>query len=111
MAWKLINAEASSAGSDGRPFTFIEAALFQAVNPKIWAIALAASAAFPVVTGPIAEALRLGFAFSSVNLFVCLFWTFCGTLLAALLSSPHAWHIFQNIMATFLVASAGIIWI
>lgn len=111
MAWQLISASSKKSHKNERPLTFIEAVLFQAANPKIWAVALAASAAFPTVYEPLREAVRLGTAFAGINFFVCIFWTFLGTLLATLLSSPRAWLIFRNIMALLLVASAGLIWI
>jgi threonine/homoserine/homoserine lactone efflux protein len=111
MAWQLINASTKSSQGNERPLSFIEAVLFQAANPKIWAVALSASAAFPAIYDPMREAIRLGSAFGGINFFVCIFWTYLGTLLATLLSSPRAWLIFRNIMALLLVASAGLIWI
>lgn len=44
-------------GSTDKPFTFIQAILFQWVNPKVWAVA--ASAGYPLGLPPEQEALRL----------------------------------------------------
>ena len=104
MAYNLWRADPAKrkAGKD-RPFTFIEAVLFQWVNPKIWAVALSATAyvaAFP----PFGQATHLALTFSTINLGVCLFWTWAGTLLSLLLNNPAAWRIFMRIMA---VALAG----
>ena len=58
---------------------------------------------------PLWEALRLGTAFSSINLGVCLFWTSAAALLAALLTAPRVWRVFLRAMALLLAASALLI--
>ena len=104
MAWGLWQARPVTKRETGiRPFRFVEAVLFQAVNPKIWIVALAAAiyvSDFP----PSQQAMYLVAAFSGINLFVCLFWTWAGSLLSLLLNTPRAWQIFMRIMA---VALAG----
>ncbi len=106
MAWGLARrARPADTNADDRPFTFLQAVLFQWVNPKIWAVALAASAGYPSGAGPLAEALRLGSAFSGINLLVCTFWTIAGGLLAQLLQSPSAWRLFNLGMAALLALS------
>jgi flagellar motor component MotA len=67
---------------------------------------MVAAAGYGAGLDPLAEAQRLAVAFSGINLFVCLFWTFAGTLLAYLLTSPLAWRIFARVMATGLALSA-----
>ena len=103
MAWGLWRARpVTKRDTAARPFTFAEAVLFQAVNPKIWVVALGATA---YVTGmaPLSQAAWLALAFSGINLFVCLFWTWAGTLLSALLNSPQGWRVFMRVMAVALV--------
>ncbi len=80
--------------------------LFQWVNPKVWAVALAASGGFALGLGPVQEALRLAIALSGINLFVCIFWVYSGELLARLLTSDRAWRTFRIVMATGLALSA-----
>ena len=109
MAYKLATAQPREASQAERPFTFVQAILFQWVNPKVWAVALAASAGFASGLPPTQEALRIGSAFSGLNLFVCFFWTFAGSLLAYLLTSPRAWRAFNLCMAAALAASAGLV--
>ena len=104
MAWGLWQARPVTKRKTGiRPFTFVEAVLFQAVNPKIWIVALAA-AIYVSDFRPSQQAMYLAAAFSGINLFVCLFWTWAGSLLSLLLNTPRAWQIFMRIMA---VALAG----
>ena len=108
MAWGYWKASARprSAGEAGdKPLSFIGAVLFQWVNPKVWAIAFAASATYPSDQAPAIEALRLGLAFSSINLFVLMFWTTAGALLTLLLASPAGWKLFLRSMAILLALS------
>ena len=91
--------------------TFFQAVLFQWVNPKIWAIALAAVSAYSAGLTPIGEALRMASAFSGINLFVCIFWTSAGTLLTFLLTSDVAWRIFMRCMALALAAFSLMIFV
>ena len=110
MAWSLFNAERQQGQTRRfRPLTFVEAVLFQWVNPKIWAVALAAIAGFSKGLPPVDEAARLGIAFSSVNLFVCISWTAMGSLLGRFLSSEQTWRWFMAIMSFFLAASAAMV--
>ncbi|GGG79038.1 lysine transporter LysE [Salipiger pallidus] len=103
MAWGLWNSQARKGKAErDRPMTFLEAALFQWVNPKVWAVALAAASAYPGAGGAWAEALRLGSAFSGINLICCLFWTSAGAMLTYLLTTPTAWKVFTRVMALLL---------
>lgn len=112
MAFALARAGHLSAGKAGeRPFTFLQAVLFQWVNPKIWAVATAAAAGYGAGLSPWGEAQRLAAAFSGLNLFVCLFWSFAGSLLALLLTTPRAWTLFRLCMAAALAASAVMVFL
>ncbi len=112
MAWKLLHAAGNQVLADtDRPFTLIEAVLFQWVNPKVWAIAVAASAGFHGGLSPLGEAARMATAFSSINLLVCLFWSFAGFLLTYLLTTPRAWTLFNGAMAAALALSAVMVFL
>ncbi|WP_431824924.1 LysE family translocator [Burkholderia sp. F1] len=53
LAWRLYSASASTNGPEAseRPVGFVQAALLQIVNPKIWLLALAACSTFLPLTG------------------------------------------------------------
>lgn len=110
MAWKLWHAKPSVARETDRPFTFIQAVLFQWVNPKIWAVATSASA-MVFDLSPLAQATTLGLAFSVTNLGVCLFWTYAGSLLKTLLSDPPKWQIFMRVMAIALAVFSALVFL
>ncbi|UWQ22151.1 LysE family translocator [Jannaschia sp. W003] len=114
MAWRLLRSRPGGGGAgDGRerPFRFWEAVLFQWVNPKVWAVALAAASGYASDLAPLPEAARIASAFSGINLFVCAFWAFAGTLLALLLRTPAAWRLFTTLMAGALALSGAMIFL
>jgi threonine/homoserine/homoserine lactone efflux protein len=112
MAWKLFaSTRRPEVRARDRPFRFHEAVLFQWVNPKVWAVALAASTGYASSLPPLQEGLRIGSAFGGLNLFVCLFWATAGALLVYLLTTPQAWRIFTTAMAALLALAAGMVFI
>ena len=94
------------AESRDRPFTIFEAVLFQWINPKVWAVAMAAAAGYGLGQPPAQEGLRLALTFGGINLFVCLFYTNAGSWLAKLFNTPVLWHRFMTVMAALMALSA-----
>ncbi len=101
MAYSLWHADPARTNGHDRPFTFIEAVLFQWINPKVWAVALSATAYVATLT-PTDQAATLASTFSALNLGVCLFWAMAGTFLSYLLTNQTAWRGFMRIMALAL---------
>lgn len=110
MAWRLWQAKPAQAQRTDRPFTFVQAVLFQWVNPKIWAVATSAMA-YVADYSPLMLALLLGLTFSAINLGVCLFWTYAGSLLTFLLADPAKWRVFMRIMAVALAGFSGLVFL
>ncbi|MEM7522032.1 MAG: LysE family translocator [Pseudomonadota bacterium] len=112
LAWRTAQAGRAGRGTQvGKPFSFAQAVLFQAVNPKIWAVTIAASAGFGIGLAPQSEALRLFIVFAGINLFVCIFWTLAGQMLARLLQSEAAWRVFMTVMAALMAATVVLIFL
>ncbi|MGP1355913.1 LysE family translocator [Roseicyclus sp.] len=113
MAWRLWHSQpGSTRGAEAdRPWGVLRAALFQWVNPKVWAVAMAAASGYGAGLPPLEEAQRLALAFSGLNLGVCLFWSWAGSLLALLLTDERAWRIFARIMAAGLAASSVMVFL
>jgi threonine/homoserine/homoserine lactone efflux protein len=110
MAWKLWHAKPVQTRDTDRPFTFIQAILFQWVNPKIWVVATSASAMIADLS-PMMQATILAITFSATNLCVCLFWTYAGSLLKTLLADASKWRIFMRIMAIALAIFSGLVFL
>lgn len=98
MAYTLWCADPAKTKDTDKPFTFVQAVLFQWVNPKIWAVAVSATA-YVATLAPSQQGMILAGTFSTTNLFVCTFWAVAGSLLAYLLTNPVAWRIFMRVMA------------
>ena len=109
LAWKIGSSIPSSIeGSDAKPFSFLQAALFQWVNGKAWIMASGAVAAFTTVSGNAWwDVTQITAAFLLVS-FPCVgVWLTCGALLRAVLNQPLYQRIFNWAMALLLVLSVG----
>ncbi|WP_298849381.1 LysE family translocator [uncultured Ruegeria sp.] len=105
LAWKIAHAApAKSAEATGTPMTFLQAAAFQWVNPKAWAMALTAVTAYTPNQTLYAIAL-VALVFGAVNLPSVSTWTFLGQQMARILTNPRRLVVFNWTMAVLLVAS------
>lgn len=105
LAWKIANAappQQAPSSPQARPFTFLQAAAFQWVNPKAWAMALGALSAYAAGVG---GALVVGAVFAVVNLSSVSIWAMSGQGLRRLLTTPARLRLFNITMAILLVAS------
>ncbi len=105
LAWKIAHAGSPGEGrSRPRPFSFLQAAAFQWVNPKAWAMALGAVTAY--VAQPSAAAyLAVAAVFGAVNLPSVSLWAAAGQGLRGWLAAPARRRVFNGTMAVLLVAS------
>ena len=105
LAWKIARSGAPGEGrAAGRPMTFLQAAAFQWVNPKAWAMALGAVAAY--VPAPSVGAYALvAVVFAGVNLPSVAVWAAAGQGLRRWLDGPGRLRLFNWGMAGLLVAS------
>ena len=111
LAWRIARSgPVEDPEGDSRPMTFLEASLFQWVNPKIWAVATSASVMVADLS-PVTQAVTLAMTFSGINLGVCLFWTYAGSLLTTLLSDTQKWRIFMRIMAVALAVFSVLVFL
>jgi len=106
LAWKIATAAPPKDAkiAEGRPFTFVQAALFQWVNPKAWTMALTAISIYSPTKGLMAVAVVAGI-FGIVNLPCVSLWTTLGLSLQRLLTSPARLRTFNMVMAVLLVSS------
>lgn len=105
LAWKIANAAPITQGeAQGRPMSFLQAASFQWVNPKAWAMALTAISAYaPGQT--LTAILMVALVFGAINLPSVSTWTVLGQQMARWLTNPRRLTTFNWTMAALLVAS------
>ena len=105
LAWKIANSAAPGEGKSGaRPFSFFQAAAFQWVNPKAWAMALGATSAY-APDGSVRSYLIIAAIFASVNLPSVSVWAYTGQKIRAYLSSSARLRAFNWTMAGLLILS------
>jgi threonine/homoserine/homoserine lactone efflux protein len=105
LAWKMAHASAPGEGkAGGKPFSFLQAAAFQWVNPKTWAMAVGAMAAYAGQGGWPQVALVAG-VFAAVNFPSVAVWATIGQSLRGVLLNPARLRAFNYTMAALLVAS------
>lgn len=109
LAWKIATAEPHGPDetTGSRPITFIEAALFQWVNPKAWVMAIgtvstyAAVAPFPWNIAIFAGVFTAGGFLSSAA------WVGLGTSLKRIINNPQAVRVVNILLGLGLVLSVA----
>ena len=103
---------ASVPGQDGEPFaaeskplSFIQAALFQWINPKAWTLALTACAAYVPKEHPVAGLGFVVIIFAIVNMPTVIIWAYLGVQIRRLLDKPARLRMFNISAALLLLAS------
>lgn len=107
LAWKIATA-APSSDDDQRvaePISFLQAALFQWVNPKALVAALSAIAIYVRPAHWLTDFTVLQIVFAIATVAAVATWTGFGVALRRLLADPKQARIFNIVMALLLVAS------
>ena len=107
LAWRITQSGATGGDTTrARPINFVEATLFQWINPKGWVIAVGALAAYTTVGG---DMLLQSLVIASVLAAACfasvVIWAAFGVAIARLLAGPRARMAFNWSMASLLVLS------
>ena len=113
LAWKMATSAppgSKPGAKDGapaktQPMTFVQAALFQWVNPKAWTMALTAVSAYTLPAHPVMSLLVVAAVFGAINLPSVGSWTLLGTQLRRFLNDPVRLRVFNVTMALILVAT------
>jgi len=111
LAWKIAHAAAPKDREVGvSPMTFLQAAAFQWVNPKAWAMATNAVTLYTPDRSLWAVAL-VALIFGAINLPSVSLWTLIGQQLRRVLTNTRRLTIFNWTMAGLLVLSlAPVLW-
>jgi len=110
LAWKIAHSAppaTTDAPSDARPMTFLQAAMFQWVNPKAWTMALTAVTVY-APRHDVPAVLLVALVFGAVNLPSVSTWAAMGTLMRRWLTAPVRLRAFNWTMAALLVGSLAI---
>ena len=113
LAWRIFNTKAVLEGeATERPMTFVEAALFQWVNPKAWVMATTATSTLLVTTSSvIAGAAALTFGFWIVNLPCILVWLVSGAALAQWVNDDRRATLMNRLLGMLLAATVVLLFV
>ena len=109
LAWKIANAapppDSALDASAGKPFSFLQAAAFQWVNPKAWAMALTAISAYTLPGHPFISLAIMAGVFAGISLLSTSTWAVMGTQVRRFLHSPLRLRVFNVTASLLLVAT------
>ncbi|MBF7687405.1 LysE family translocator [Acinetobacter sp. EC24] len=87
------------------PFTFMQAAVFQWINPKAWIMAIGAISTYTSANSSIMSILFLGFIYCIINIPSTSVWAYIGSHLQKIIHRPKHLKLFNLIMASLLIIS------
>jgi threonine/homoserine/homoserine lactone efflux protein len=106
LAWKIATSKGMGGGQGAaKPQTFVQAASFQAVNPKAWAMALGAVTTYAPGDHYVANVLAVALVFFAINAPCIALWTGFGVGMRRFLDRPLVLRVFNLAMAGLLVLS------
>lgn len=118
LAWQFfspllsppVSVEEGTVETKARPFRFYEAALFQWVNPKAWAMAVATAGAYAgIADDTIPRTFAMCAVFTLVGPPSNFVWVVGGQTIRRLLSPTNGGRIFSGLMGVLVAVSAGLI--
>ena len=105
LAYQIANTQSfENVDNQSKPFNFMQAALFQWVNPKAWTMALSVNAVY-AAEQTLSSVLLVSGVFLIINLPAICCWLLLGKGIKRFITSPMKMKFFNWLMASLLVAS------
>ena len=104
LAWKITTAKSPAGSAAGKPIGSVQAALFQWVNPKAWAMALIAVTVY-APSHSLAAVAMIALVFGVINIPSVFVWVLLGSKIQRLLDSGPRLRAFNYCMALLLLAT------
>jgi len=107
LAYKIASAPVTGPNeTEGRPFSFIQAAAFQWVNPKAWVLAVGATVTYTTLgEGYVLQVITIGLIFLLFGAPCIMLWLWGGASLKTLMRNPSYVRVFNISMAVLLMGS------
>ena len=111
LSWRLLKSGSPEQKEVARPFSFLQAALFQWINPKAWVMVVNAAILFMPNTPELRLQASTGMALSQMVVnFPCIaVWALMGDRLRLYLLQPRYLTLFNGIMAALMTLTALIL--
>ena len=104
LAWKIARSGSPQASVEARPLTTLQAALFQWVNPKAWAMSLTAVTVY-APSQSLAAVLLVALICGLINMPSIFVWVVMGSKLKKYLEQGRRLQVFNYSMAALLLAT------
>lgn len=112
LGWRIATAKRASAETAGsRPFTFLEAAGFQWVNPKAWTMAIGTASIFIAGAAPVLEALTAALVFTVSGIGSSQTWLVGGVAIRRFLSTDLRLRVFNGVMGALVACFVAFLFI
>lgn len=108
LAWRIARSRSLGPGEEEgmeKPITFAQAALFQLVNPKAWAVALIVTVSYTNPADYMVSLIAMILLFALVNIPAISVWAVSGAALRRTLGRGRRIAVFNIAMAALLVGS------
>ena len=112
LAWKIVRSRAVGPEQGEKieqPISFIQAALFQLVNPKAWAVALIVTVSYTNPENYLPSLILMIMLFAVISLPATSVWALSGVALRRLLGEGNRIVVFNIAMALLLVVSMAVV--
>ena len=107
LGWRMLGLESARGSAATRPVSFLEAALFQFLNPKAWVMTVTSAALFlPQELSWLARGAYMAGIAEGIGLPCMMVWALFGSSLRGLLEAPRGRRVFNAAMALALATTA-----
>jgi threonine/homoserine/homoserine lactone efflux protein len=107
LAWKIAasSPRPDSARKSEKPMTFLQAVLFQWVNPKGWMMAITAISAYSSLQHPVLSIFVISLIFGAIMIPSISSWAYMGQKLKRFLRDKRSLRLFNTCAAVLLILS------
>jgi threonine/homoserine/homoserine lactone efflux protein len=107
LGWRMLGRSDAEARAGGRPVTFLQAAMFQFLNPKAWVMTVTAATLFlPRDLGLLWSGVYMAAVMEGIGLPCMAVWALFGSSLKSFITGPRGRRAFNVTMALALAVTA-----
>jgi len=107
LGWRMLGLKGAEARAGSRPVSFLEAAMFQFLNPKAWVMTVTAATLFlPRELGPVASGVYMVVVAEGIGAPCMAVWALFGSSLRSFITAPRGRRVFNGTMALALATTA-----
>ena len=107
LGWRMLGRSDGEARTSSRPVSFLQAAMFQFLNPKAWIMTVTAATLFlPRELGPLLSGIYMAGTMEGIGLPCMAVWALFGSSLRQLIGAPRGRMLFNVAMALALAMTA-----